>query len=233
MSITVGSLFSGIGGLDLGLERAGMTVIWQSEINPFASAVLAKHWPQTPNLGDITTIDWTRVERPDLICGGYPCPAFSQAARGRNVAPNMWPWMRRAIEQLRPQYVLIENVAAHLGRGFPDVLADLDALGFDAAWSTLTACSMGAPHMRKRLYCVAYPHGNMQPAFPVYGEVAGVPADAGAVRDGWHPTPVGVGTDDGLPHRLERLRALGNAVVPRLAELVGQMIVEHHEKVAV
>ena len=75
----VGSLFSGIGGLDLGLERAGMTVVWQSEIDPYASRVLAKHWPDVPNLGDITTVDWSNVEPVDLICGGYPCQPFSYA----------------------------------------------------------------------------------------------------------------------------------------------------------
>jgi DNA (cytosine-5)-methyltransferase 1 len=138
-TLTVGSLFSGIGGLDLGLERAGMTVIWQSEIDPYASKVLAKHWPTVPNLGDITTINWTEVERPDVICGGYPCPAFSQAARGRNVAPDLWPHMRTALAALRPTYAILENVAAHLHRGFRAVLADLAGLRFDARWSTLTA----------------------------------------------------------------------------------------------
>jgi len=68
--LTVGSLCSGIGGLDLGLERAGMRVIWQSEVDPYACRVLAKHWPDVPNLGDVTTIDWSTVERPDVICGG-------------------------------------------------------------------------------------------------------------------------------------------------------------------
>src|SRR5436190_19427044 len=106
---SVGSLFSGIGGLDLGLERAGMRVVWQSEIDPYASRVLTKNFPHVPNLGDIKLIDWKKVPRVDLICGGYPCPAFSQAARGRNVAEDLWPWMRTAIAAVRPRYVLIEN----------------------------------------------------------------------------------------------------------------------------
>ena len=73
MTLTVGSLFSGIGGLDLGLERAGMSVVWQSEIDPYACRVLAKHWPEVPNHGNIKEINWETIERPDVICGGYPC----------------------------------------------------------------------------------------------------------------------------------------------------------------
>jgi DNA (cytosine-5)-methyltransferase 1 len=225
-TITVGSLFSGIGGLDLGLERAGMTVIWQSEINPFASAVLAHHWPDVPNLGDITTIEWSEVERPDLICGGYPCPAFSQAARGRNVADNLWPWMRDAIEALQPRWVLIENVAAHLGRGFSAVLADLDALGFDAEWSVVTACSVGASHTRRRLFAVAHANRDGEPAFAFDGQVAGMPDVAGD-RGRWGlPTAADLRADDGLPGRLDRVHALGNAVVPDIAELIGRQLME-------
>ena len=92
----VGSLFSGIGGLELGLERAGMTTIWQSEIDPFASRVLARHWPTVPNLGDITTIDWSTVESPDLICGGFPCQDICLAIwsrDGRTFAPELADWL--------------------------------------------------------------------------------------------------------------------------------------------
>lgn len=226
MRLTVGSLFSGIDGLGLGLERAGMEIAWHSEIDPYAGRVLAKHWPSVPNLGDVTTIDWKDVPRVDLICGGYPCPAFSQAARGRNVAPDLWPYMRDAIARLRPRFVLIENVAAHLGRGFSGVLADLHALGFDAEWSVVTACSVGAPHTRRRLFALAYPHGQSEPVFPVDGEVAGLRPTTSDGRDGWLPTADDARADDGVPHRLDRDRALGNAVVPQVAEWIGRRIVD-------
>ena len=222
--LTVGSLFSGIEGLGLGLERAGHRIIWQSEIDPYASAVLARHWPDTPNLGDITKVDWSSVERPDVLTGGYPCPAFSQAARGRNVAADLWPHMRTAIACLRPRYVVLENVAAHLGRGFSAVLADLDALGFDAEWSVVSACSVGASHARRRLFAVAYTHGGCESVFPVDGEVAWDQEVAGDRRHWGHASADDVGTDDGLPHRLDRLRALGNAVVPQVAEMIGRRL---------
>jgi DNA (cytosine-5)-methyltransferase 1 len=226
MTLTVGSLFSGIGGLDLGLERAGMRVVWQSEIDPYACRVLARHWPQVPNLGDVTLIDWSSVPRVDLICGGYPCPAFSQVARGRNVAPDLWPWMRDAIAVLRPRWVLLENVAAHLGRGFPVVLADLDALGFDAEWDIVTACAFGAAHTRRRLFAVAYPHGLRESVLAVDGEMAELRPVA-IDRGRWGiPTADDVRTDDGVPARVDRLRALGNAVVPQVAEHIGRLIAE-------
>jgi len=223
-ALTVGSLFSGIGGLDLGLERAGFRVAWQSEIDVHASRILANRFDCVPNIGDVRTVDWMTVERVDVIAGGYPCPAFSQAARGRNVADDLWPYMRTAVAALRPRFVLIENVAAHLGRGFPAVLADLDALGFDAEWSVVTACSVGAAHTRRRLFAVAYPHGSREPVFPVDGQMAGVPPLTGD-RGRWGiPTADDARADDGIPHRLERARALGNAVVPQVAEWIGRTL---------
>lgn len=222
------SLFAGIGGIDLGLERAGMTTVGQVEIDPFCQRVLAQHWPEVPRHDDVrTTADWWLSEdrpRVDLIAGGYPCPAFSQAARGRNVAPNLWPAMRDVVEALRPDYVLLENVAAHLGRGFIDVLADLDALGFDAQWSVVTACSVGAAHSRRRLYVVAHPHRDSEPVLTFDGEVAGMPALAGSGRHWGHPSADDVRTDDGLPARMDRLQALGNAVVPPVVTQIGARI---------
>jgi DNA (cytosine-5)-methyltransferase 1 len=155
--VKVGSLFSGIGGLDLGLERAGMTVAWQSEIDPYASRVLAKHWPTVPNLGDITTIDWSSVEHVDLICGGYPCQPFSLAGvrQGESDPRHLWPHFHTAIRHLRPRHAVLENVPGHLSMGFGRVLGDLAEIGYDTEWCSVPAAAVGAPHLRYRIFAIA------------------------------------------------------------------------------
>jgi DNA (cytosine-5)-methyltransferase 1 len=156
--VRVGSLFSGIGGIDLGLERAGMTVIWQSEIEPYACRVLAKHWPDVPNLGDVKRIDWSTVERPDLICGGYPCQPFSVAGQrgGAGDPRHLWPDYRDALRVLRPRWAVLENVPGHLSLGFGRVLGDLADLGYDCEWDCISAAAVGAPHLRFRVFVVAH-----------------------------------------------------------------------------
>lgn len=262
----VGSLFSGIGGLDLGLERAGMTVAWQSEINPYACRVLAKHWPDVPNLGDITTIDWSDVEPVDLICGGYPCQPFSLAGvrAGEDDPRHLWPHFARAIRELRPRYALLENVPGHLSLGFGSVLGDLAALGYDTDWDCIPAAAVGAPHLRYRIIVVA--HANEQQhesgSSPLgWSATEDISADAtGGRRDerlhrhgagsnvrrfdvqksarrvgsaeriggGYWATEPDVGrVAHGVPSRVDRLRTLGNAVVPQIAQFVGERIMEH------
>lgn len=235
--VKVGSLFSGVGGIDLGLERAGATVAWQSEIDPLACRVLAKHWPNTPNLGDITLIDWKDVERVDIIAGGYPCQPFSHAGQraGTDDRRHLWPYVADAIRHLRPRFALMENVAGHLSLGFDRVLGDLAEIGYDAQWDCLPAASVGAPHVRDRVFIVAYPHG---------GCSGGVDDDGGDGREvlaqglewvfrgsprrqDWGPRPDSAavrGMADELPHRVDRLRALGNAVVPAVAEHIGRRL---------
>src|SRR5205823_564393 len=141
-------------------------------------------------------------------------------------AENMWPWMADAIAALRPRFVLAENVAAHLTRGFSCVLLEIDALGMDVEWTTLTACAFGAPHTRRRLFLLAHPHGQSEPMLTLDAEVAGLLAFTEHHRDEWLPTADDVRADDGVPHRLDRLRALGNAVVPQVAEWIGRRIME-------
>ena len=162
MTLTVGSLFSGIGGLDLGLERAGMKVLWQSEIDPFACKVLKKHWPEVPNHGDIKQVDWRTVEPVDVICGGYPCQPFSQAGKrkGTDDPRHLWPWVRTAISELRPRYAILENVRGHLTLGGLQVIGELAEIGYDAEWRVVSAAGMGAPHRRERIIIVAYPNNS-------------------------------------------------------------------------
>jgi DNA (cytosine-5)-methyltransferase 1 len=160
-SLTVGSLFSGIGGIDLGLERAGHRVLWHSEIDKYACRVLKKHWPETPNLGDVKLINWSEVPNVDIIAGGYPCQPFSTAGKrkGKEDPRHLWPYVLDAIRAIRPRYALMENVRGHLTLGFGDVLADLASCGYSAEWQIISAASVGAPHRRDRLFFVAYPDG--------------------------------------------------------------------------
>jgi len=161
--LTVGSLFSGIGGLDLGLERAGMNVIWQSEIDPYGCRVLKKHWPEVVNHGNIKEINWGDVVRPDIICGGYPCQPFSTAGKrnGTDDPRHLWPWVREAISQLRPKYAILENVRGHVSLGLNVVLGEMASIGYDAEWQIVSAASVGAPHRRDRVIIIAYPFGEL------------------------------------------------------------------------
>jgi len=156
--MTFGSLFAGIGGLDLGLERAGFTCRWQIEIEPFCLKVLEKHWPGVKRYGDIRQLTGSELEPVDLICGGYPCQPFSQAGKrgGETDARHLWPQMLRLVRVLRPRYVLVENVPGHLSLGFGTVLGDLAGCGYDAEWCCLRASDFGASHLRKRVFIVAH-----------------------------------------------------------------------------
>ena len=243
MSLTVGSLFSGIGGLDLGLERAGMTVRWQSEIDPYASRVLAKHWPDVPNHGDITTIDWSTIEPVDLICGGFPCQDISPGGKRVGISgerSGLWSEFVRALRCVRPRYAIVENSGDLTVRGLDVVLGDLCELGFDAEWSVVSACSMGAPHRRRRLFVVAYCPGvdepNEVPHHPLsdrqhpdwQGQPRGGCGDEGR-QQRWLSEPALDRVAHGVPARVvgPQLRALGNAVVPQVAEFVGRQLLDH------
>jgi len=154
----VGSLFSGIGGLDLAVERAmGAETAWQVEYESAPASILARHWPDADRFGDVTEIDWHEMEPVDVICGGYPCQPFSHAGlrKGTDDVRHLWPYFANAISVLRPRYAVLENVAGHLSLGFDRVLGDLAEIGYDATWVTLRAADIGAPHGRKRLFVLA------------------------------------------------------------------------------
>ena len=229
--MTFGSLFAGIGGIDLGLERAGMTCRWQVEIDPWCRRVLAKHWPDVPRYGDIREISVEELERVDLVCGGFPCQPISLAGRRRGQDDERWLWpeFARILRALRPRYALLENVPGLLDMGFGDVLGDVAECGYDAEWECISACAVGAPHPRARLFIVAYPHGQHRDSRRLLagGATAEDRCREAVVpqRSGWWASePQVVRVAHGVPGGLDRRRALGNAVVPQVAEYVGRRI---------
>ena len=242
------SLFAGIGGLELGLERAGMTTVGQVELDPYCQRVLARHWPEVPRHDDVITAPewWRGRDRPavDVACGGFPCQPFSLAGKqlGTNDERWMWPAFRDVIREVRPRYVLVENVSALVRDrlAFGTVLADLHALGFDAEWATLRASDFGAPHNRERVYLLAHATGldGLTRDRLGSGGVGEAPIaarglsglDAHSRRrqaDQWlECEPRVARLAHGVPAQVDRLRTLGNAVVPGVAEHIGRLIVE-------
>jgi DNA (cytosine-5)-methyltransferase 1 len=229
--VNVLSLFSGIGGLDLGLERAGMTVVGQVEIDPWCRKVLAKHWPEVPRHDDVrTAAEWWGGRRaPDLVCGGFPCQDISNAhTNGIRAAlagdkSGLWYSFAAIVAALRPRWVIAENVAAWR-RWVPGVRADLAGLGYASVPVEVPAGSRGAPHPRPRVFVVAYADSEGESLRAIHAEVAGlrpVPRDGGHWRE---PFAGPVRVADGLPARMDRLRGLGNAVVPQVAEHIGRLI---------
>jgi DNA (cytosine-5)-methyltransferase 1 len=158
----VGSLFSGCGGFELGLERAGFETAWFVENEPHAQAVLKKNWPTTPIYGDITELDFTAVPPIDILTGGFPCQDISNAGKRAGITGSrsgLWKYYLQAIRVLQPRLVLAENVSALIDRGLDVVLADLAEIGYDAEWHCFPASSVGAPHRRDRIIIMAYPNG--------------------------------------------------------------------------
>jgi DNA-cytosine methyltransferase len=158
--ITIGSCFSGIGGFELGLQRAipNSKVIWQIEKDTFCRQVLQKHWPNTKRYNDITTINPDTLESPTILCGGFPCQDISNAGKkgGLQGAKSVLYWeMWKIIRILRPQIIIMENVSAIINRGLSDVLRSLAEIGYHAEWSCITAAQFGAPHRRERFFLIA------------------------------------------------------------------------------
>lgn len=300
--LTFGSLFTGIGGIDLGLERAGMTCKWQVEISEYARQVLAKHWPDVKRYKDVRDVGAGNLEPVDLICGGFPCQDVSVAGKRAGLEgkrSTLWGEFARIICEIRPRWVLAENVPGLLssdnGRFFGNILRDLAASGYDAEWNVLSAAAVGAPHRRDRVFIVAYPQ-----LFQEWSEQAGANSgstgtkahhretarneftDGGqdlanpnsmrqqqqarifiqerrgishcsedvahstggrervnsqSTEKGWpqfepkQPSQWAVEPNvgrvvNGVPYRMDRLKCLGNAVVPQCAEYVGRLIVD-------
>ncbi len=314
-------LFSGVGGFSLGLEAAGMRTVAFCEVDPFCRAVLAQHWPGVPIYDDVRTLTATALRRDgvavDLICGGFPCQDVSFAGKRAGLEgarSGLWGEYRRLVGEIRPRFVIVENVPGLLSLGMGTVLGDLSALGYDAVWDCIPASAVGAPHRRDRVWIVAADAGSEQhegarttqqraraaglpeaiadPASVLWSalernEPNGVDARGGGMADangisrnegrtgdaaqgagrrdahrgrcskiirdpdrsglavgegvegntreefaptlgaGWWLVEPDVGrVADGVPARVDRLRALGNAVVPQIAALIGRAIMD-------
>lgn len=243
-------LFSGIGGFSIAFESAGFNTIGFSEIEPTACRVLKRNWPHTPNLGDIRTI---RGVRADVVTGGFPCQPFSQAGkrRGKDDDRFLWPEMLRVITESRAAAILGENVAGITGMELDGVLSSLESIGYSARAFDIPASAVCAPHIRRRVWIVAY---STQVRWPAAGVVPSSQLDAargysssGEIQDvsgqkqggGLDPTatPIRIGrafwdfvrcqsgrTDDGVSVELDRIGALGNSIVPAVANIFARIL---------
>lgn len=272
--LTVGDLFSGIGGFSLGLERTGgFRTSFFCEKDPWARLVLRKHWPDVPIYEDIRDLRYPSV---DVLAGGFPCQSISVAGQKRGFddreKSGLWYEYRRVIAEARPRYVIVENVANLRSIGLAEVIKDLWDLGYMGEWHIISARSIGAPHLRQRCWIIAYPDitrmeglrspiggekeipqfvnpgKERNPDTPnsylprLWGPLASSEEESlrwaetsASVRGRWEIEPPVCGVDDGVPEgldesrRKERIRQLGNSIVPDIAEIIGRAILAQED----
>lgn len=302
--ISFGSLFTGIGGLDLGFEREGFQCKWQVEIDEYAQAVLAKHWPDIPRRSDVKECNAENLKKADGIVFGFPCQDISVAGNGAGIHGERSGLLfeaLRVVAELRPKFIVMENVAALLSRGLGELLREVAAIGFDAEWHCLPAAYVGAPHIRDRIFVLAYAertregreadkrepvsfgkgcagvearrdetgvysytegNGREQGQQNIRGGdqrseageklrfrcggqnasnadsprlekregLAGEWAYPAITRSDWWAVEPAVGrVADGIPRRVDRLRGLGNAVVPQVAQIIARIVKDRLE----
>jgi len=284
-----GSLFSGIGGIDLGMDMAGFECAWQVEVDEHCRRILERHWPGVPKYKDIYDVKGSELEPVDILCGGFPCQPVSLAGERAGVDDERWLWdeFYRLICEVRPRWIVAENVpgllSANSGGAFAGVLRDLAEGGYDAVWDVFPAGGpggVGAPHQRQRIFIIGKmadtdSNGGRTGSSPVpqgreawmehgggsTGQLIGRTDSAVADTDtkrlqrlvkgpqegarqneqvgfcdrtsrwkGWDVEPDVGRVADGVPDRVDRLRSLGNAVVPQVAYRVARMISEYTTK---
>lgn len=259
MKLKVLELFAGIGGFSVGLERTGgFETAAFCEIDKHARKVLQKNWPSVPIYEDVREITIERLEAdgnvPDVITGGFPCQDISTAGLGAGLAgarSGLWFEFSRIIKEVRPRWVIAENVSALRFRGLDQVLRSLAEVGYDAEWHCIPASAVGAPHQRDRIWIIAYSNSHSQSdgtindeasVIQAFGDVAyanspqcqggSLPSrilteDTDLGSGSWWEIEPSVGrVADGFPGRTHRLKQLGNAVVPQIPEIIGRAILE-------
>ena len=280
----VGSLFSGIGGIEIGFEKAGFKTEWFIENEPYAQEILKKRFPEAKIYGDVTKVNFNQIPTVEILTGGFPCQDISNAGKRAGIEgsrSSLWKWYLKAISTIRPRITFIENVSALLGRGLSTVLCDLAKVGYDAEWYCVPASAVGANHQRDRVFIIAYPNGfrrnngsnhreerhiqDYQERSIEEGESEGngrehrigetcsdVPdtsserlerqmwqelQESSPNREssrqsmyGWWATEPNVGrVAHGVSFRVDRIKCLGNAVVPQVAEVFAEAIKEGEE----
>ena len=230
-------LFSGIGGFALAARWAGIETVAFCEIEEFPRKVLQKNFPGIPIHQDIRDLDGSDYAGIDIITGGYPCQPFSTAGKrkGSDDPRHLWPEMFRVIQASRPTWVVCENVAGHISMGLDEVLADMESINYTGQAVIIPACAKNAAHERKRVWIIFYANGiNAVGSDRPSG--ADIQTEKREAKKGikkridrivkLEPRAVTSRGDsyagalrvlDGIPNRVDRLKALGNAVVPQVA----------------
>jgi len=291
--LKMGSLFSGIGGLELGLERAfkgQLQTAWQVEKEPFCRSVLERHWSNAKRYNNVLDVGAHNLEPVDVICAGFPCQSISIAGKQQGLSDEeksgLWWQVHRILSEFQSNghevpILVLENVPNIIRVGGPDVVGSLAQIGYDCEWTIISAKQCGAPHLRRRWFCVAYPISSTNTQVSATKSTSRTPSDrytrtgldcsdiratsearstantnsqriqkqpiwsqsvgqerqseCGSSQDErtqqnyWQgfPTQSPVrGRNDGIPNRVDRLKSLGNAVVPQCAEWVGQQIIK-------
>ncbi len=230
-------LFSGAGGFSLGLENSGaFSTVAFCEILPYSRKILKQHWPDIPIYEDVRELSKRNLESDgiviDAICGGFPCQDLSQAGKKAGLAgerSGLWFEYARIIGDIQPRYVIIENVADLLIRGFDEVLGTLASLGYDAVWHCIQACDVGAPHIRDRVWIVGFLPDADEGFIECWRKQFQESRDTERYIHLWQDKSMPPRVADGISHRLDRLGLMGNAIVPQIAEIIGRAIKDFEE----
>jgi len=231
-------LFSGIGGFALACRWCELETICFCERDLYCQKILAKHWPDVPIVSDIREFDGTRYTDVTILTGGPPCQPVSVAGERRGEADDRWLWpeMYRVITEARPRFVLFENVAGVRNMGLDEVLSDLEASGYATGAAIIPACAIQAQHRRDRCWVLADSIGERQSGSGSLGNAIhsathqkgeAVKLGDGSVGQVWSVEPELGRVAHGVPNRMERLTALGNAIVPQLAYVLIQTLLNH------
>lgn len=239
--MTHGSLFSGIGGFELGAERAGIQNIWNCEIDPFCRKILKQHYPKTVQYEDIRNLH--NPPKVDILSGGFPCQDISVSGKGVGIhgeRSGLWKEMYRIIREIKPRYIIIENSPALTIRGMEYILCNLSESGYNAEWQCISNCQFGYPHKRERIYIIAYSNSyrwgidisRYEKVKSIFRKTPTSPDISIAAKRFYQlPDTKYVRTNDGVPDRVHRIKVLGNSVNPTITEYLFKCILNFDKNI--